>query len=267
MSTLSFDSVFPNGIGSLACEVPLKVKKGISRRLRSKKLILVSAVCPDYARSERGFTYMAVSGGIPHIAKAHLEIVHALLARLQEWGIDLEYHVTLADTEYDLPFVMRKMVDGDPLAFLERCQSSCERIIEEASRRSLPLKTCRRFTRAFPTWFTTYHAALAEVRRELESDSSVRMNVDSNAGSRIALYQAMTSETVTHAYCREMAIRQLAQYMAWGRLAEEVFGTGAVMINHSTPNLSRVNHPFSREGKEAIPILQLAQSTMPVTGD
>ena len=63
-------------------------------------------------------------------------------------------------------------------------------------------------------------------------------------------------------YCSEMVIRQWAQYAAWGECAREKFGN-IVMINHSTPNLSRVNHLIFRGERERIPILQLKTDTLP----
>ena len=259
-----FDSIFAGDYDGLLPVVSDWVKKVISRRLLTKKLILISAVCPDYARENGGFTYVTVSGGIPFIALQQLEIVERILPNLKANKIELEYHVTLADTEFDLPFVVERMTGGDPYEFLSRCQSSCNNIAQEAHSRGIPLKTCRRFTEAFPTWYSTYHAAIEEIKKELVSNDSVRLNLEINSTGRESLYQAMTTKRVTREYCREMAIRQWAQYMTWGRLAESTFGTGVVMMNHSTPNLSRVNHPFARQGQERIPILQLSLSTMPV---
>jgi hypothetical protein len=260
-----FDQVFPGDAGSLLPEIPQWVKKSISRQLFSGKVTLVSAVCPDYARNERGFTYRTISGGLPHIASQHLEIARMVQKNLETLSIAFEYHITLADTEFDLPFVVEKMTEGDPFRFLALCEKSCQAIQERADELDVSLSTCQRFTKAFPQWYTIYHKALLEVEHELNINSSVQVDLVDKSTGRESLYQAMTSQLVTQDYCRAMVKRQWAQYMAWGKLATKTFGERIVMMNHSTPNLSRVNHPFSREGKERIPILQLALSTMPVT--
>lgn len=260
-----FDVIFPDDFGGLLADIPAWVKSAISRRMSSKKLLLVSAVCPNYAREERGFTYITISGGVPYIAGKQLEIVRRIVPLLAREGVEFEYHMTLADTEFDLPFVVEHMTGGDPLRFLQLCQDSCQAILQQAKVMDIPLRSCQRFTQAFPSWYRIYHDCLAEIDREIELDSSTRIDLINNTVGREPLYQAMTSERVTQEYCRQMAIRQWAQYMAWGKLAEPTFGKGLVMMNHATPNLGRVNHPFSRQGQERIPLLKLSLSTMPVS--
>lgn len=262
-----FDVIFPNDFGGLLTNVSTWVKKAVSRRLKTKKLLLVSAVCPDYAREERGFTYVTISGNIPYIARKQLEIVARITPILRSYEIELEYHITLADTEFDLPFVVEHMTKGDPFRFLQLCQNSCETICHEAKTLGIPIKSSLRFTQAFPKWHAIYHDCLKVIEKEVESDGSVMMDLLNNTVGRAPLYQAMTSQRVTQEYCRQMAIRQWAQYMTWGKLAEPTFGKGLVMMNHATPNLGRVNHPFSRQGQERIPLLKLSLSTMPVGCD
>jgi len=259
-----FDVVFPDDFGGLLTSVSPWVKNAVSRRLKSKKLLLVSAVCPDYAREEKGFTYVTISGSVPYIAGKQLEMVQRIIPLLASQGIEFEYHLTLADTEFDLPFVVEHMVNGDPFKFLQLCQESCQAITQKALKMSIPLKSCQRFTQAFPKWFTAYHDCLKKIDEEVQTDGSVRMDLLNNTVGRTPLYQAMTSERVTQEYCRQMAMRQWAQYMAWGKLAEPTFGKGLVMMNHNTPNLGRINHPFARQGQERIPLLKLSLSTMPV---
>jgi hypothetical protein len=259
-----FGLVFTDNFDGLLPDIPKWVGNAISRCLASRKLVLVSAVCPDYAREEKGFTYITISDGVPYIAKHHLEIVRKILPLLQVQGVALEYYMTLADTEFDLPFVVEHMSNGDPFKFLSLCQANCDKLMLEASAMNVPLKSCMRFTQAFPKWYTAYHACLKEIISEIESNSSVRTDLEDKSYGREPLYQAMTSERITQDYCRQMVIRQWAQYMAWGRLAEPTFGKGLVMMNHNTPNLGRINHPFVRQGQERIPLLKLSLSTMPV---
>lgn len=259
------ERLWDDGFDGLLPEVAPWVKKSIARKLKTQgKLVLVSAVCPDYEHDGHSFTYRAVSGGVPYIAKQHLRIAHMLHERLAKEGVPLEYHVTLADTEFDLPSVMKKMAQGDPERFLSLCESSCEAIKTDARALGLPLASCRRFTEAFPAWLPTYHEIRDAVWTESETISSVAMDIGSTVAKRWPLYAAMSADPVDEAYCKEMAIRQLAQYAVWGRLAEDTFGNGIVMMNHSTPNLGRVNHLLARKGKERIPILQLALSTVPL---
>lgn len=257
------DSIFASICGDLLPCVPPWVRRGLSRRFASAKLLVVSAVCPDYARSESGFTYAGVGTGVPYIAREHLLLMRSLGQRLALNDIELEYHVVLADTEFDLPFVVRRMTGGDADEFLRRCEASCQAIRTEGASIGLEVRSSQRFTTAFPCWFETYREALEVIEDEIRTDASVRYNLEINLVKRMPLYRAMTVEEVTLDYCRQMAKRQWAQYMAWGRLAEAAYGGGLVMVNHATPNLSRVNHSFARQGRERIPILELALTTMP----
>ncbi len=262
---LECDWLFASDFGELLPNVPPWVKKGIARRIGNVgKIVLVSAVCPDYARGKKGFTYVSLSDGIPHLAAQHLTVVQELYRILQLRGISLEYHITLADTEFDLPMVIRHMTNGDVDEFTRRCQSSCDALFLKAREMGLPILTCRRFLDAFPNWFSAYGDALQEVEREVETEDSARHDLMNNSFGRELLYQAMTAERVDNKYCVSMAKRQWAQYMTWGMLAESAFGDDLVMMNHDTPNLGRVNHAFVRKGRERLPILRLSSSTMPV---
>ena len=105
--------------------------------------------------------------------------------------------------------------------------------------------------------------AYVNFTEEAKLNSSTRSDLEISAHKRSRLYFAMTGyKTNSIDYCREMVIRQWAQYAAWGECAREKFGN-IVMINHSTPNLSRVNHLIFRGERERIPILQLKTDTLP----
>ncbi len=262
-STGVFDSIFGDSLDYL--EIPKWVKESISRKIwRDKKLTLVSAVCPDYERQNGHFTYRSMGCGLPFTASRHLLIVQAIAKSLAAHDIQFEYHVTLADTEFDLPLVVKHFAQDNVELFFSRCEQSVIAIADEAYRLDIPLHSCARFTTAFSNWCTLYEQGLEIMRREVEQDRSTRSDLEAKAMTRMPLYQAMAGYSVNNAnYCREMVIRQWAQYMAWGYCAEETFGNSVVMMNHTTPNLSKVNHPLFRKGRERIPILQLPITTMP----
>lgn len=243
-------------------EIPAWVLRSIERKIKSGTLILVSAVCPDYERADRRFTYKNVGWGVPYIAGQHLEVVKALISQIPN-SVKVTYHVTLADTEFDLPLVMDHLVGGDPNEFLQRCQLSCEKILERALEINLPVKSSSRFTEVFPQWFQLYELALLQFKQEAKVSSSTGYDLESGAQKRVPLYAAMAGHEVGVEYCREMVLRQWAQYAAWGEAARGVFGQDFVMINHSTPNLGRVNDQIFRNDRERIPILQLSTTTTP----
>lgn len=247
----------------LLVEVPPWVTRALSRRMGKGKLILVSAVCPDYERCEGRFTYRSMGSGLPFTARQHLGIAARIMEILAQESMALEYHITLADTEFDLPLVVEKLAEGEVERFLEKCESSCRRLKEEARAMGLPLISCGRFTAQFPNWFPHYQEALTIINEEGRTNPTRECDLNANAAKRKPLYQAMAAQPITLEYCRHMVMRQLAQYMAWGRCAEETFGSEMIMMNHTTPNLSCVNHPRFRQGKERIPILQLSITTMP----
>lgn len=252
--------VFTSDFGGLLPSIPPWVQRGVGRRLSTGTFTIVSAVCPDYDREDGRFTYRGMGDGVPYTASRHLELMAAMLPELDRRGIRLDYYMTLADTEFDLPLVVGRMADGDADEFLRRCQRSCERLVVEAQRLGVPLRSCRRFTDEFD-WFPTYHEALAVIDGELAGNASVRGDAELSACRRRPLYQAMADQTVSQDYCRSMVLRQWAQYMAWGKLARGRW-PDLVMVNHSTPNLTRVNHAAFRAG-ERTPILELAITTMP----
>ncbi len=262
-STQIFDEIFLGGVDDLI-STPKWVKESLSRKiLRDKKLVVVSAVCPDYERKNGRFTYKNMGSGLPFTASRHLAIVEQISKSLAKHGLEFEYHVTLADTEFDLPLVVKHFAQDDIELFLARCQQSVVEIGSEASRLGIPLNSCARFIAAFPNWFPVYQQGLEIMRREIVEDRSTRSDLESNAIARMPLYEAMVGYSMQNLdYCREMVIRQWAQYMAWGECAENVFGS-VVMMNHTTPNLSKVNHTLFRKGRERIPIIQLSITTMP----
>jgi hypothetical protein len=223
----------------------------------------VSAVCPDYERKNGAFTYKKLNSGLPFTAEQHLVVVAGIAQQLREQGIELSYVITLADTEFDLPLVVNALADGDSTEFLRRCQESCAALTTAASVREIPLVSCKRFTTAFPDWFTHYERALAHMRAQALTDQSIGWDLTSSAMARRPLYKAMASVDVGEEYCREMVLRQWAQYATWGECATRRFGSDLVMINHSTPNLTRINDPLFRAGRERIPIIQLSITTMP----
>jgi hypothetical protein len=262
-STAIFESVFGIELGEL--QIPKWVKESLSRKIwREKKLVIVSAVCPDYERKDGRFTYRNMGSGLPFTASKHLGVIQSMSRMLNEHGVHLEYHVTLADTEFDLPLVMKHLASGDSELFLARCEESCRVIKDEARQLGIPIDVSARFTKTFPEWFDLYHEGFALSKREVEEDRSVRQDLHLLMEGRMPLYRAMAGWGPPDLnYCREMVLRQWAQYMAWGECASRVFGENVVMMNHSTPNLSRVNHPFFRKGRERIPIIQLPITTMP----
>lgn len=255
--------LFQTDYNGLLTGVPAWVVNAINRRARLGKVVIVSAVCPDYERSDGRFNYDRMGDGLPFTAARHLEVVQAMRDRLYQNGVGLEYYVTLADTEFDLPEVVEKMSDGDVAKFLALCQNSCEMIQNRAAELDLPIRGVMRFTSCFQDWFVYYHQALAIALAEVRQNSSVRSDLCLRATERYRLYNAMASVTVDQQYCEKMVIRQWAQYMAWGECATRRFGAEIVMMNHETTNLSRVNHQAFRAGRERIPILKMNISTLP----
>lgn len=256
-------NLFSHDYEGLLPEVPAWVQNALNRRLKKKHLTIVSAVCPDYERCNGKFTYQGIGSGLPYTAERHLDIVAQMSQLLLAHEVSFTYHITLADTEFDLPLVVDHMTGGDKQKFIDSCESSCRALVVAAKQRSLPIKTCGRFTDLFPTWFRHYEVALRQVRREVEESGRVRYDLEINAASRASLYDAMAGRAIGIEYCREMVLRQNAQYMTWGQCAEERFGNSFIMMNHTTSNLRFINHPFMRNGKERIPILQLSITILP----
>lgn len=259
-----FTNMFTN-FGNLLAEIPNWVKRGIGRRIEAGRIMIVSAVCPDYERVNGSFTYQAMGEGLPFTATQHLPIVKHLHEVLSRVGVEVIYHITLADTEFDLPLVVKHLANDSAELFLARCQESCRKLEVLAREMELPIATCGRFTDVFPDWFPTYHTALVAVEEQVRTDSGIKMDLARGAIHRIPLYQAMAGRgtQIPREYAEYMVKRQWVQYMAWGECAEKRFGSGIIMINHTTPNLSYVNHPVMRAGRERIPIIQLSITTMP----
>ena len=258
-----YSTVFPTGIHPALVDPPLWVQCAIGKRIHEGSMTVVSAVCPDYERKNDAFTYRNLGEGVPFIANQHLEVLQHVAQRLAEHNIACQRVMTLADTEFDLPLVVQHMAGGNREEFLRRCQASCEAIMQTAHERNIPLESCSRFTATFADWFANYHRALAAMHEQTVSSSSVQQDLRFNSANRVSLYCAMTGSLVSDAYCQDMVLRQWAQYAAWGESASTVFGTDMVMLNHTTPNLTRVNEPSFRAGRERIPILQLRTTTMP----
>lgn len=261
----AFNSVFPPH--PLIAEVADWAKRAIGRQvLLTKNLKLVSAVCPDYEFRDGGFTYRSMGKSLPHNAEQHLRLIEDLLPSIRASGVGVEYYVTLADTEFDLPLVVKHLAQNDRDLFLRLCQESCEVILESCRKRNLPVVWVKRFTQAFPDWFEHYERGLGLIREELEQDPSLHSNLHSSAVYRMPLYRAMANWiNIDEKYCEDMVVRQWAQYMAWGECAEKCFGAEFIMINHTTPNLTRVNHPAFRGNRDRIPIVRLGIDTMPKT--
>lgn len=263
----TIESILTSNEEKLLGEVPKWVIKNIKNRLkRINKLIFVSAVCPDYERKDGKFTYTNVGDGLPFIAEAHLKIMTRISRCCREIGIETEYHVTLADTEFDLPEVMNHLVKGDSDEFLRRCQSSVDIILQKAKTLDIPIFTSTRFTEIFPQWFDYYQVALDHMVNKVKTapqGDSIISNLTYEIATRFPLYRAMAGAKVLNTYCHGMVLRQWAQYMAWGKCAAGVFGEHFIMLNHDTPNLGFVNDQFFRKEKQRIPILKLAFTTMP----
>ncbi len=258
-----FEDVLGSSLGPLVLNPPDWVKRGIGRRLGNGSLVVVSAVCPDYEVKGGRFTYRKLNEGVPFIAREHLEVAANVGKRLAENGIDFQYSMTLADTEFDLPLVVKALSDGDSAEFLRRCEASCEALKRRATELGIRLLDCKRFTAAFPSWFEIYGKALEYMKRVVTTDESSAFDLDSLSANRMPLYRAMAGGAADAEYCRAMVLRQWAQYATWGECATREFGNNLVMMNHSTPNLSCMNSPVFRNNRERIPILQLGISTMP----
>jgi len=266
--TMSIQAILGSNPCDLLPEVPGWTKKTAQRRVKQSggKFTLVSAVCPDYERQDGRFTYDSLGSAIPFIAAHHLRVASVLKEKLEGEGIHFEFHITLADTEFDLPLVVENMTDGDSDEFLRRCECSARELEKKAHEERLNIKSSERFTVAFPDWFQHYNKAVKHLEQEVaeaKQGASITSNFSYEAMSRVSLYKAMAGCEVDSDYCRKMVIRQWAQYMAWGECATQKFGDGFVMMNHDTPNLSRVNDPHFRKGRERIPVLKLNLKTTP----
>lgn len=248
---------------ALLPNIPKWVNKGINRRIRNKEVVLVSAGCPDYERIDGKFTYRNIGGEIPYIMSKHLEVASIMYESLKNLGVNLKYYVTLADTEFDLSLVVKHLTNGDPLKFLDRCESSCCKIKEEALKMGLPILSSSRFTKIFPNWFSHYHRILKIIQEETEEKNSMMQEARGIAFKRKALLRAMADTDISLEYCLQIIFRQWAQYATWGICAREVFGENVIIMNHSTPNLTLINYKKTSQRKERIPILELSLSTMP----
>ncbi len=253
--------VFP--VSELLPEIPDWVKRAIGQRLTRDKITLVSAVCPDYEIKNGKFTYKAMGRDAPHTALQHLKLMKGACDALESLGVEVDYQMTLADTELDLPLVVNNLAGGSKDIFLEKCQESCRVLERQAERLGVRLLGCRRFTEAFSNWYCVYERARQVLEAEMSNSWALKHELNISSQSRLPLYKAMAGQQVGLDYCREMVVRQWAQYMTWGECAEGLYGSGLVMINHSTPNLGKVNYPKFRAGKQRIPILKLNISTMP----
>lgn len=259
--TAMFDEFFAPHISGIAT-VHERARRVIDAMLQSKSIVIVSAVCPDYERLDGRFTYRALGEGVPYITGEHLRLVERLLSNLPR-DMKVQYLVSLADTEFDLPLVVDQLAGGSQEEFFRRCEASCVQIVEEAHGLKLPLQFARRFTDHFPNWFEVYQQALQVVRLEIESNDSTRQDAELKSVQRSPLYSAMAGKIVGRDYAYQMVLRQWAQYMTWGKLARDMWGD-FVMINHSTPNLTRVNHPsFRALNQRPTPIVELNIGTMP----
>jgi len=255
-----FEKAFGTGVLVLD-QLPKWVKVGIGNKLVKPKICIISAVCPDYEIANGKFTYRNMGDGLPHTAARHLEFIKQTLPILASAGITFEYHMTLADTEFDLPMIVKHLAGGNPQLFQEKCQKSCEKLMDYAKESDAPLVSCERFTSVFPDWFEQYHKSL-----QILADNPISQgSVSSEAWSRVPLYRAMAGREITIDYSREMVVRQRAQYMAWGECATRRFGDSLIMINHLTPNLEFINHPAMRRDRPRIPIIKLPISTMPAS--
>lgn len=260
-----FEEIFSNENG-LLLDTPDWVKRGIVSRIKKGKLIIVSAVCPNYSRNHEieRFDYKSLDPGVPFTADQHLTIMLKVDDVLRKHNVNLEYYVTLADTEFDLPDVVTHFSNGDPKQFLDSCEENCKAISQKAKECNISLcDNATRFTKQFPNWFETYFHALHIIEKEYESGLR-KHDIDNSAFYRKPLYQAMSRESIIdYNYCIKMVKRQLAQYMTWGKCARERFGENLILMNHDTPNLSVINHLEFRGEKERIPIITLDISTIP----
>jgi len=176
---------------------------------------------------------------------------------LAQYGIDLEYSITLTDGDVEFPRVMHQVADGDGEQFLDNCQQSCHALGEEAERLGLRVTICGRHSVIFPTWYKVYDKLVSELGRQVEADPSLSARLGCFASRRLSLYRDMGAWDLSVGCSQEMLIRQWAQCMTWGECSSRDIGADIVTLGHATPVLDMLNHPLVRKGRERIPLLRI----------
>lgn len=206
-------------------------------------------LCPDYSHDGKGFTYDGSLGkGLnPTIYSGFMPRLEMLLFLTEYESVGkqrrdsglVSVYPLVCEIEYDLPRVVGKFTEGDPLVFLNRVEES-SKIAQGQFRKRYPQN------RVLAGTFCGFLRSLPEIQKEIIG----RMNLLSDQGelpqvyeerlrniaqSRIfmfsKLYGAETPEER-----QAIAFRQMCNYLAVAKALAIRFPKGCVVLNGKTPN-------------------------------
>ena len=195
----------------------------------SRRLEFFCPVCPDYSKVD-----YSLSNGISDSAEQCLAHARELSDALA--GTNHKFYILLADTEDDLPSVLRRLTNGNLTDFFSRCETSVQKINTTAGNLYPTHIQAIRFQEYFGDQFRTQQYAVEiNIRKRMQCSPSLRREVEQISEERAAKHALILGRPERD---NELTIRYMAQYGALGILLRKhaIGFAKTIVMNYETPN-------------------------------
>lgn len=184
-------------------------------------------VCPDHGVGDR--FYRGIGSGIGPEAEGAIASARIILNSLGEQGFNPSIVILVADTENDIPEIIKNSARGDVEFYKSQCQESVYKI--EQRLMNMDGISVSTFHDQYGDNFRETQYRYESVLRSSNDSSLVRM-IKSIGDERINRHSQILGRAEVNF---ELTIRYMAQYAALGHLIKLVDGPRMVM-NYPTPN-------------------------------
>ncbi|PIQ91558.1 MAG: hypothetical protein COV70_03115 [Parcubacteria group bacterium CG11_big_fil_rev_8_21_14_0_20_39_22] len=199
-----------------------KMRNRIGLSLLQKPIRIIAPVCPDYGHQDGKYIFGSVEGGISLLALKHIEFLQEVSSIIPGARITL----IVADQEA-LDDDICRSVNKDSSQFRELILQTKNAIGEKVSSKGWEVDLMTSFMPALLDEETRY-------AREIGDDPNLMTRITSETISRTDMYLKIKSG-MTECQMKERTIKTAAQYLAFGKFAEE---NSMIICNHTTVNLS-----------------------------
>lgn len=216
------------------------------------KFQIFCPVCPDYGKGSN--FYKTMGEGLSPEARAGIEATKVLLNLLPEIGLKPKITILVADTEDDLPEVIKNCAGGDVELYKNKCQRSVNEVCEVLSGLEVSVDT---FTHGLGDDFRTTQYLFEKILKE-NSNGSLAGLIKSSGSERSEKHSQILGRSENNF---ELTIRYMAQYAALGHIlrADDM----VVLMNYQTPNrkfynaATNVNRSLILDGRDykVIPVI------------